>query len=151
MGSLEVRFGAKLQDVNPIRLALALLYTLNQTDPLQLRKQLSGGHAAAAEVLADLRDGVIHIRPAFPVPPAVPDGQAHAIEQQAEQQLSCGRQRAILPTLDKLPGNPVKRKALALRARIRHKTSIDATRAQLDRRALVAFSVFSLSVTMYCV
>lgn len=81
MGSLEVRFGAKLQDINPIRLALSLLFSLDEADPLQLRKQLSGGHAAAAEVLADLRNGVIHIRPALPVPPAVLDGQAHAVKQ----------------------------------------------------------------------
>ena len=119
-----------MQDINPIRLALALLLTLDQSDPFQLREQLSGCDAAAAEVLANLRNRVIHIRPALPVPPAVPDGQAHAVEQQGEQQLPSGRQRAILPPLDKMPGNPVKRIALALRAQVCHKTSIDATRAQ---------------------
>ena len=84
-----------MQDIDAIWLALALLFALDPTDTLQLRKQLSGCDEAAAEVLADLCDGVIHIRPAFPVPPAVPDGQAHAVEQQAKQQLSRGRQGAI--------------------------------------------------------
>ena len=93
-----------MQDINAVRLALALLPALDQADPLQLRKQLSGGDAAAAKVLADLRNGIIHIRPALPVLPAVPDGQAHAVEQEAEQQLPCGRQRAILRPFDKLPG-----------------------------------------------
>jgi len=104
-----------LQDIDAIRLALALLYAIDQSDPFQLRKQLSGGDAAAAEVLADLRNRVIRIRPAFPVPPAVLDGQAHAVEKQGEQQLPRRRQRAIFPPLDKLPGNPVKTEALALR------------------------------------
>ena len=119
-----------MQDIDAIRLALALLFSLDQTDPLQLRKQFPGGDAAAAEVLADLGNGVIHIRPALLVPPAVLDGQAHAVERQGKQQLSGGRQRAIFRPFDELPGNPVKRKALALRAQIRHKTSLDATRAQ---------------------
>jgi hypothetical protein len=83
LGSLEVWFGAKSQDIDAIRLALALLFTLDQADPFQLRMQLSGDGTAVPEVLSNLRNHVIHICPACPVPPAVP--RTGSRDQAAEQ------------------------------------------------------------------
>ena len=63
---------------------------------LQIKIQLPGGDAAAPQVPADLRDGIVDIHPTMIVKPAVPDGHAHTVKKQGIEQLGVGRKRPEL-------------------------------------------------------
>ena len=82
--------GGKLFDVDFGRAALALLDALDQANALagiQLGQQLDGLIMPAVQVGLYLVQRVVNINTAQLVIPAVSGGQAHAVQQQAVQQL----------------------------------------------------------------
>ena len=111
--------GRKLLDIDSRRPALALPDTLDQPDPsasVQFRKQPDGLSVAAKQRLLYLVQRIVYINTPLLIVPAVFHGQAHAVKQEAIQQLGVRGQVFEIATGHKLPGDAVKGKLLALAA-----------------------------------
>ena len=83
----------KVFEVYPCRLALSLPDALNQTDAalaVQLGKHLCRLFTLAVEDFHRLFYGIVDVDVAFLVEPAVFNGQAHAVEHSAVEELCVG-------------------------------------------------------------
>ena len=89
MGLVEFRGQGEVLDVDPGGSALALLLALNQADAalVQLPEQPGGLVLAAGHQVHGVLLGEIDVDPPLLVHPAVLDGQAHAVQQEAVQNL----------------------------------------------------------------
>ena len=110
--------GGATSDIDFRWAALALPNTFNQPKTVfpvvQLHQHPGGLVVAAVQILLYLVQRVVDIDAPLLIVPAVLGRQAHAVQQQAVQQLGVRRQALEAVPGDKLAGDAVERKLIAL-------------------------------------
>jgi len=116
---LRNRFGGKPLDIDPGRMALPLLHTLDQTNAgygVKLGKKPYPFVVPTVKGSLNLVQGVVDIDPAAVVIPMVLDGQTHAVKHKAVKQLCICGQIFELLSGHKQPGDAVIGKLLRFAA-----------------------------------